>query len=280
MQLRKVRNIAVVLVALIIVGLLPVTLKRVLAQKSNNIPMELNGQTVSAEVPPYIENGRTMVPVRFISEALGAKVDWDAVNKLVTVTAKDGTLIKLTIGNDTMMVEKSFSTYPIHMGGVAASIKNDRTFVPVRFVAEALRLVVDWNDNTRTVTFTSIPILSDFPDGFIYVEENKLIGDYGYGLSPREAALRTIEAYLVREAQYACSDVEYIPPERPITVILLKVIVMNENTGEESYVFDYTNSEYGLFNQFAVGYDGTLYESAGRGLYVLFHYNSLSTNWE
>lgn len=47
-----------------------------------------NDKQITLEVPPYIENGRTFVPVRFISEALGADVQWNADSKTVYITKK------------------------------------------------------------------------------------------------------------------------------------------------------------------------------------------------
>ena len=115
------------------------------------ITMTLNGRPVESEAPPYIENGRTMVPVRFVSEALGAKVDWDNANKLVTVTSGNGTVIKMTVGNTNMAIVNSVKAKIIVMD-VPATIKGGRTYVPVRYIGEALGLEVGWNAGTHTVT--------------------------------------------------------------------------------------------------------------------------------
>ena len=48
----------------------------------------VNGKTVTLDSPAFIENSRTYTPVRFVAEALGAEVAWDAVNKVVTITRK------------------------------------------------------------------------------------------------------------------------------------------------------------------------------------------------
>ena len=70
----------------------------------SEISMTLNGKPIIAEVQPFIENGRTMVPVRFISEAFGASVDWNDALKLVTITAGEGTNINLTIGSNEIII--------------------------------------------------------------------------------------------------------------------------------------------------------------------------------
>ena len=114
------------------------------------ITMTLNGKILTSDVSPFIYNGRTMVPVRFISEAFGANVDWNADEWLVTITAASGTVIKLKIGFNDMSVNGIVTTMDI-----AATIIDNRTFVPVRFIAEALGLKVGWNEASRTVSFDS-----------------------------------------------------------------------------------------------------------------------------
>ncbi|MEI6310163.1 MAG: copper amine oxidase N-terminal domain-containing protein, partial [bacterium] len=94
--------------------------------------ISINGQSQMMDVAPFIQNGRTLVPVRFISEALGAKVDWiDADKEIVIVLGAK--VVGLWIGKDTATVngvESKLEAPPI--------IQDSRTFVPLRFVSEAL----------------------------------------------------------------------------------------------------------------------------------------------
>ena len=113
------------------------------------LTMTLNGNVIHAEVAPFIENERTMVPVRLISEAFGAEVAWNSEIKLVTVTAPDGTTINLTIDSEDIIINGT----AVKMD-TAAIIKDGRTFVPVRYVAEALGLSVEWVGETRTINFS------------------------------------------------------------------------------------------------------------------------------
>ena len=78
-----------------------------------------------------------MVPLRFISEALGLKVDWDGANK--TITIGDG-LAKLTI--DSNIVNANGKDIKIDS---PAKIKSGRTFVPLRAIAEITGAKVDWD---------------------------------------------------------------------------------------------------------------------------------------
>lgn len=119
------------------------------ANASEKITVKVNGEVVKFDTEPYIDNGRTMVPIRFISEALGAKVDWNGTYRLVTITF-DETKIEQKIGKTVAIVNNQEVTFD-----VPAIIKNDRTMVPVRFVSEALGANVEWEATTKTVIITT-----------------------------------------------------------------------------------------------------------------------------
>lgn len=91
------------------------------------------------------ENNRTLVPVRFIAEKMGAKVGWEPETMTVPIE-RDDLHIVLTIGESKALVngqEMVFDTKAITSGG--------RTFVPLRFVSEALGAEVKWDNPTSTV---------------------------------------------------------------------------------------------------------------------------------
>ena len=101
-----------------------------------------NGQNAEGDVAPYISSdGRTMVPIRIISEALGATVDWDNSTQTDTIQ-KSGITLQITVGQ----------ALPDGLG--MAVLKDDRLFVPVRYVSEQLGANVDWNADAQTVTIT------------------------------------------------------------------------------------------------------------------------------
>ena len=119
------------------------------AASADKLKIRLDGKEVVTDVSPFIDaNGRTMVPVRFISEALAAKVDWDDNTRTVIVT-KGSTVIKLVIGSRQIIINGTAATMD-----TAAIIRDGRTFVPVRFIAEALGLTVGWDGASRTVILT------------------------------------------------------------------------------------------------------------------------------
>ncbi|ACV64399.1 copper amine oxidase domain protein [Desulfofarcimen acetoxidans DSM 771] len=110
----------------------------------------LDGNQLSFDVSPTIENDRTLVPLRTIFEALGADVNWNGTTQTVTAT-KDNVEVKLQIGVKTAYKNGS----PVTLD-VPAKIMNDRTVVPLRFVSEAFGSNVAWDASTQTITITSI----------------------------------------------------------------------------------------------------------------------------
>ena len=112
----------------------------------------VNNDIVTGDAAPYVDSAwRTMVPFRVLGETFGATVDWDQDSQTVTYTLGD-TELTMTIGEETYTVngdEKTMDTAPVLSG--------DRTFVPVRFVAEALGYTVvplqDANGLTASVVF-------------------------------------------------------------------------------------------------------------------------------
>ena len=101
------------------------------------------GKTVENDVAPIIVKDRTMLPARFVAENLGAKVEWNAAKRQATITG-NGVTIVLTIDSKTATVNGKAVTLDS-----PAFIRNDRTYTPVRFIAEALGAQVEWNATTR-----------------------------------------------------------------------------------------------------------------------------------
>ncbi len=121
-----------------------------IAFASDFITVKLNGQALSFDVPPQIINGRTMVPMRSIFEALGATVAWDENTQTIT-SVKGSTTIKLAIGSPYLLMNQS----DLRELDAAPCVIADRTLVPVRAVSEAFQLNVDWEEATKTVSTTS-----------------------------------------------------------------------------------------------------------------------------
>ena len=122
-------------------------IKKVLDTKyaSNPITVMVDGKFVEFDVPPTIIDGRTLVPLRAIFEALGATVEWDQATKTASSTlGKDS--VSLTLGSNIM--KKNDETITLD---VAATIIDGRTLVPARAIAEAYGCAVNWVAYTREV---------------------------------------------------------------------------------------------------------------------------------
>lgn len=118
---------------------------------ANNISLVVDGKDITALSSPIIENDRTLVPIRFISEELGASVTWNESERSVFVQKGNDTVL-LRIGSNLVQYDNG-ADYDV--SDVAPKIFNDRTFVPLRLVSNALGIAVDWNDSSRTVLVDS-----------------------------------------------------------------------------------------------------------------------------
>ncbi len=115
-----------------------------------DVSVKLDGETLSFEQPPVIIEGRTLVPLRAIFEALGASVEWDGDTKTVT-SAKGDVTIKLTIGSNVLYKNAE----SVELDVPAQIVGEGYTMVPARAIAESYGVTVDWDDATKTVILTS-----------------------------------------------------------------------------------------------------------------------------
>ncbi len=118
---------------------------------NSGIHVYYNGKRISFHSyaqNPEILDGRTLVPLRSIFEAMGADVEWDGATS--TAIAKRGNVeVKITIGASE--IYKNGKAIPVD---VPAMLLNSRTMVPARVIAEAFGADVDWNGNGRVVLIT------------------------------------------------------------------------------------------------------------------------------
>ncbi|MGB9843481.1 MAG: stalk domain-containing protein, partial [Caldisericia bacterium] len=125
--------------------------KTVLELQIGNPTPKVNGAYGDPlEAAPFIKDGRTMVPLRFIAEAFGAQVEWIPETKGINISLELKSAVHtigLQVGNPTAIVDGQVVTLD-----VAPVIVNGRTFVPLRFVAEAFGASVDWNSLYQVVT--------------------------------------------------------------------------------------------------------------------------------
>lgn len=120
------------------------------------ITLKVNGSILKIDVSPFIVKGRTYVPIRWIGEHLGMKVNWSENPEIpgtlsIILAAKNGREIyvdKYSIyASDGLCFHSEY-----HDKDTAYIIKNNRTFLPIRSIANALHLKTYWNQESRTVT--------------------------------------------------------------------------------------------------------------------------------
>lgn len=124
-----------------------------LTTETNNIitsgpQVTVNGQPVNFDVAPEIKEGRTFIPVRSLAYSLGVTADnvsWDGTTSTVTIISGNFRL-NFSIGSTTLIINDT-----VQEMDVAPYIKNDRAMVPLRFFAEALGMVVEWEEKTQQV---------------------------------------------------------------------------------------------------------------------------------
>ncbi len=111
----------------------------------------LNGNSVTMDVAPYIKDGRTFLPLRYVAEAAGVAdsgITWDPATQEVTIN-KGGRQVQVTIGSTTMLINGEAVTMD-----AAPEITNGRTCLPFAWVAQALGANITWDAAAQTVTAT------------------------------------------------------------------------------------------------------------------------------
>ena len=97
---------------------------------------------------PVIQNGRALIPIRAVIEAMNGTVEWDGEIQTVILTHGEN-VIQLKKDSDT-----AYLNDVAHTLDAVPEIINNSTMLPVRFIAESLGFKVDWDDSTSTITIT------------------------------------------------------------------------------------------------------------------------------
>jgi len=135
-----------------------------LSAQASEISVIIDGAPLHFDVSPQIIDGRTMVPMRAIFEALGASVEWDSQAQMVTATTSGGDRVVLVIGSRTISVGNAVDA----MDSVPMII-DGRTMVPARFVAQAMGMYVDWDADTSSLIITNprvVTVATNINDSF------------------------------------------------------------------------------------------------------------------
>lgn len=150
----KRKGFIILLALMLLIGIVPK-----ISLADDDLSIWVDGKYVTSDSRPFIEDGRTLVPVRFVAESLGYKVSWDEKNSAVIIDSDDDRIV-MVIG----------SASANHNGKItklnkAPKLQNSRTYIPVRDVAERFGKNVDWDEKNWTVIIgtgykapTSVPI--------------------------------------------------------------------------------------------------------------------------
>jgi hypothetical protein len=117
----------------------------------------VDGKHLEFDVPPTIEQGRVLAPVRVVSRALGALLGWDGATRTVTIT-KEQVTVRITIGETAAFKDG----VPVALD-VPARIVNNRALIPLRFVSETMGTVVFWDGQAVSI-FTGMTNLNGAPE--------------------------------------------------------------------------------------------------------------------
>ncbi|MFC4302835.1 copper amine oxidase N-terminal domain-containing protein [Cohnella boryungensis] len=141
---------AAVAAAVIMVGVGTIQVNAVPGKDLQILPIIVNGQKVRfPDTEPYVNtDGRTMVPVRFVSEMLGADVTWENSTQ-TAIIQYEGKTIRMPIGSNTVTVDGAAEELD-----TAAEMYEGRTMVPLRFVSEVLDSKVEWDAGAHSVKVT------------------------------------------------------------------------------------------------------------------------------
>ena len=147
--------------------------------------MLVNGETKQIDpgrdTSPVIQEGRTLVPIRSVIEAMGGMVDWVQEDSKVVLKLKDDE-INLIIDSTVATLNGTERTLD-----VAPSIINERTMLPIRFIAESFKFNVDWDEVTSTVIISkeiSEEVIEDILDSENTLDEDDY--EYSYEESYRD----------------------------------------------------------------------------------------------
>ncbi len=136
---------------LLVIALIQYSAPEVYAESP--IKLIVNGKKITSDVDPYISNDRTLVPLRVIAEELNSVVEWDNDNRAVHISKED---IHIVLRIDSYLVEYTNDDETIYtMIDVAPQITEDRTFVPIRLISNALGVGIEWSNDERAVYIDS-----------------------------------------------------------------------------------------------------------------------------
>lgn len=131
--------------------------------KATLINVKVDGENkVSKEMPSFIYQKRTLVPIRFLSETFGASVDWNSKTQAATISLADKSIVltidkaEAVINGVTKPIEKAYTPRLVRVNGGSA-----RTYVPLRLISELFGYDVSWNNKSQTAIINTNTIIEE-----------------------------------------------------------------------------------------------------------------------
>lgn len=148
--MKKMKKLTALLLTMVLITTGIVVTTPVFAE-TNDVVVTLDGEAITfPDAQPFInEDNRTLVPVRFVSEAMEAELSWEAQTSTVTIVKGENTIV-YPIGS----LEATLNGTAVAFD-TKSLIKDSRTFVPIAFISELLNCSVTWSQETRTVAITT-----------------------------------------------------------------------------------------------------------------------------
>ncbi|OQB12318.1 MAG: Protease inhibitor precursor [Firmicutes bacterium ADurb.Bin193] len=184
------------IISLLFAAVLMITMCFSVSADAEKVTVSLDGVEITfPDAQPFIDaRDRTLVPIRFVSEAMGAEVSWENETQTVTIVKEKDTISYQIYSYGALLngQMKVFDSYGI--------LKDDRTMVPLRFISELLSCNVDWVKDTQTVIITS-------PGEAIAFPEPKLTFNYPQGEYDKRLLWITLDNY--RDFERNCPNYEF-----------------------------------------------------------------------
>ena len=212
-----------------------------------SIDVFYHGESVEFDAEPYYLNGRIMVPIRAIFEALGAKVDWDETTNTAVAVLHD-TQVSVTPGSDIIVINGSE-----HKMDTPSELSGDRVFAPARFVAESFGKSISYHQDSQTAIISDsneytfyegitrpVPRI-EWIDGVMF--ESVQTGDNGekiYRYSGDENTLTEYINFLQLDFGYDIYNMEYMTDGVIYTYISenLRISITEKSDNAESYIIE------------------------------------------
>ncbi|SIN67464.1 Copper amine oxidase N-terminal domain-containing protein [Peptoclostridium litorale DSM 5388] len=118
------------------------------------------------DTPPVIKDGRTLIPVRALTEGFGAKVEWDEESRQAKIEKDDMRIIIILDTNKAIVDDEEIEL------DVQSQITNSRTYVPLRFVLETFGLEIEWDEETETIIINDPSYSAVEPENFVKTIDN------------------------------------------------------------------------------------------------------------